>query len=210
MDRIIIDNIKLMFGFRTLFETGSITISAGSIYPLLGLNGTGKSTFLRLLSGLIKPTSGNLMVDGTILYQPQKPVIFHASVINNAIIGMETPDRKKAYDILEKVGLKNFINVQAKTLSGGEQQRLCIARSILTGGDILLLDEPFSAVDIKSAQLLELMLKDYCIRENKTMIISTHSIKTAEGISDQCILIKNDRLEICKINEAKEYLINSI
>jgi ABC-type nitrate/sulfonate/bicarbonate transport system ATPase subunit len=210
MDRIIIDNVKFMYEQRTLFETGSINIATGSIYPLLGLNGTGKSTFLRLVSGLLKPTTGNLTVNGTVLYQPQNPVIFHNSVLNNVIIGMKTPDRNKALDILEEVGLKDFVNVRARSLSGGEQQRLCIARSILTGGDILLLDEPFSAVDIKSAQLLELMLQNYCIRENKTMIVATHSIKTAESISNQCILIKNDRLEICKISEAKEYLINTL
>jgi ABC-type nitrate/sulfonate/bicarbonate transport system ATPase subunit len=210
MDRIIIDNVKLMFGQRTLFETGCINIATESIYPLLGLNGTGKSTFLKLISGLLKTTVGNITVNGTVLYQPQKPVIFHTSVLNNAIIGMKIPDRIKAHNILVEVGLKDFINVQAKNLSGGEQQRLCIARSILTGGDILLLDEPFSAVDIKSAQLLELMLQNYCIRENKTMIVATHSIKTAEGISNQCILIRNDRLEICKISEAKEYLINTL
>jgi ABC-type Mn2+/Zn2+ transport system ATPase subunit len=210
MDRIIIEDITLKLGLRSLFETGSIIIANDSIYPLLGLNGTGKSTFLRLVSGLIKPTTGNLAVNGTVLYQPQKPIIFNASVLNNVIIGMKTPDKKWAYDILEEVGLKKFINVQARNLSGGEQQRLCIARSILTGGDILLLDEPFSAVDLKSAQALELMLKNYCIRENKTMIISTHSIKTAEGVSDQCILIRDERLEICNISDAKEYFVSTL
>jgi ABC-type multidrug transport system ATPase subunit len=208
MDRIVIDNVKLMFGERTLFETDCFKIGSNEIYPLLGLNGTGKSTFLRLIAGFLKPSSGEITVNGSILYQPQKPVIFHMPVLNNAVIGMKNSDKKMAYEVLEEVGLKEFINAQSKNLSGGEQQRLSLARSLLTGGDIFLLDEPFSAVDIKSARKLEKILIDYCL--NKTMILSTHSIKIAESIADRCIFIKDGRLEISSTDAAKEYLINTI
>lgn len=210
MDRIWIHNVKMVFGERTLFEINNMKIGSNEIFPLLGLNGTGKSTFLRMIAGFLKPTTGDITVNGSLLYQPQKPFIFNMSVLENAVVGMKSQDKKKAHEVLEAVGMKDFINLQANNLSGGEQQRLSLARSILTDGDILLLDEPFSAVDIKYAKTLEQILKDYCFKENKTMIISTHSIKTAENIADNCLLIKDCRLNISRLERAKEYLISTI
>jgi ABC-type nitrate/sulfonate/bicarbonate transport system ATPase subunit len=210
MNRIILDQIKITFNEETLFELKQLEIGSNEVYPLLGLNGTGKSTLLRIIAGIIKPSEGNVFLDGSLLYQPQKPMIFNTSVLENAIIGMKIIDKNKALEILDAVGLKKQIHQNAKLLSGGQQQRLCLARSILTGGEILLFDEPFSAVDIKSVKTMEDFIKEYCKSGNRTLILSTHSIKTAQCISDRCLLLADGKLEICSIEKAREYLINII
>lgn len=210
MGRIIINHIKVAFGEQVLFKSDYLKINSNEIYLLLGLNGTGKSTLLRIIAGLKKPSTGSIVLKGSLLYQPQKPMIFDLSALDNAMIAMDNSDKGSATEILKAVGLNKRIDQKAKLLSSGEQQRLCLARSILTGGDILLLDEPFSAVDIKSIKTLEGLLKDYCASGNRTMILATHSIKAAECLSDRCLLLRDGKLEMCSIHEARRYLIKII
>jgi ABC-type multidrug transport system ATPase subunit len=210
MDRIIIDNAAIGFGERNLFTTCYINIVSSEVFPLLGVNGSGKSTFIKVTAGLIKSSSGKISAIGSILYQPQNPVVFQMSVLQNAIVGMKIPDKSTAAEVLKSVGLERFINKPAKTLSGGEQQRLFLARSMLTGGDIMLLDEPFSAVDNKTDGLLKEIFINYCKKNNVSLIMSTHSIKAAESISDRCLLIKDGKLDLSDIKSAKEYLVSAI
>jgi ABC-type multidrug transport system ATPase subunit len=210
MNRIELSNIELKFDDRLLFRSGRINIGEGGIYSLLGLNGSGKTTLLRMLSGLEKPSAGSFVINGKLLYQPQKPAIFRMTTLENAMTGMENPDKSRALSVLADVGLSGFAEAQASTLSGGEKQRLCLCRSILTGGDIMLFDEPFSAVDHKTSDGLAAYLKDYCLRTRTTLLLVVHNLHMAQQISEQFLLIRDEELVVCGAAEVRDYFIERI
>lgn len=196
MKRILLENLSLCFDDNELFMCKSIGLYTNEIYPVLGANGTGKSTLFKALAGIIKPVSGEININGDIVYQPQKPAIFNMSVLENALTGMKNKDKNKALVLLDRAGIGNLTHKNAKTLSGGEQQRLCLVRSLLTNCDILLLDEPFSAIDEKSVSLLEEILLEYKAKD-KTIMIATHSLSSAKRLSDKHFLIDNGELKLC-------------
>jgi len=200
-------DIELKYGERLLFESEDILIDRPGIYPLIGLNGSGKSTLLRTLAGITEPAAGSFFTKGTILYQPQKPAVFRMTVFQNALIGMESGDKAAGLKALADVGLAGFENVPAKTLSGGEQQRLHLCRSILTAGDLMLLDEPFSAIDHRSAEGLAMYLQDICVHTGAIMLIALHNLHLAQQVSGHCLLIKDYRLLYCGTDEGREYLL---
>jgi len=207
MNLVEMHDIELKFGDRLLFGSEDVSIAKPGIYPLIGLNGSGKSTLLRMLAGIIEPSAGSFATTGTILYQPQKPAVFRMEVLQNALIGTEAGDKETALKILSDVGLAGFESMPAKTLSGGEQQRLHLCRSILTAGDIMLLDEPFSAIDHKSAEGLAKYLQNICVRTGAIMLIAMHNLHLAHQVSEHCLLIKNYRLLFCSTTEGREYLL---
>ncbi|MCL1820206.1 MAG: ATP-binding cassette domain-containing protein [Oscillospiraceae bacterium] len=202
-----IRGIELRFGERVLFRSGNIDLTVGA-YPLIGLNGTGKTTFLRMLAGFHKPASGSFSVNGDIMFQPQKPAVFGMSVLGNAMLGMNIRDRDSTLEVLSDVGLAEFAHAPARTLSVGEQQRLCLCRSILTGGDVFLFDEPFSAIDLNSADILADYLKSKC--SHALTILAVHSLKTARRMSEKCLLIRQGELILCDIDAAAAHFIRSI
>jgi putative hydroxymethylpyrimidine transport system ATP-binding protein len=210
MNRIELHNIELKFDDRILFRSGRININEGGIYPFLGLNGSGKTTLLRMLAGFIKPSAGSFSIKGRLLYQPQKPAVFRMTTLDNAMIGMETPDRGRALSVLADVGLSDFSEAQANTLSGGEKQRLCLCRSILAGGEVMLLDEPFSAVDHKTSDGLAAYVKEYCLRTRTTLLLVVHNLQMAQQISERFLLIRDEELVVCGPAEVREYFIERI
>ena len=210
MNRIELRNIELKFDDRILLKSGNIDIADGSIYPLLGLNGSGKTTCMRMLAGFIKPLAGSFKLDGELLYQPQKPVLFSMTVLENAMVGMIQKDEAKALELLADLGLADFAHAKAKSLSGGEQARLCLARSMLTGGDVLLLDEPFAAIDSKSADAVALLVKNYCLRERTTLIVTVHNVQTAKLLSERCLLIRDEKLVVSDTDAVRDYFIGAI
>jgi|GEM_PF-2158961 len=206
MGRIEICDIELKFDERVLFRSGRIGIGGGA-YPLMGLNGTGKTTLLRMLAGFVKPDTGSFRLEGSALYQPQKPAVFPMTALENAMLGMENPDRGAALSMLSDVGLSDFAGAQAKTLSGGEQQRLCLCRSMLAGGDIFLIDEPFSAVDQNAAEKLAMYLTDHCKRMRATLLIAMHNLQMAQKMSEQFLLIRRGELVLCGAAAVRDYFL---
>ncbi|MCL2433979.1 MAG: ATP-binding cassette domain-containing protein [Clostridia bacterium] len=201
-------NIALGFEDRMLFRGGEMDLRG--VWPLLGLNGSGKTTLLRMLAGFLPPLEGVFSVRGRILYQPQKPLLFSMSALENAMLGMVRKDEQKALQMLAEMGLADFARTKAKTLSGGEQARLCLCRSLLAGGDVVLMDEPFAAVDAASVDRLALYLKDFCVGAGATLLVAVHSVHTAALFSEQCLLIRDEKLVTCETEKAREYLVSSI
>lgn len=196
MERIVAYNIKLDFENNEVFGCKTLKLSAGEIYPLLGENGTGKSSFLRLISGIINPSEGNIKVYGKVIYQPQKPAVFNISVMENALIGIKGKERDRAMNLLNRAGIGHLADKNAKKLSAGEKQRLCFVRTLMANGDIILLDEPFSAIDEKSAGIFEQILREHK-EEGKTILIATHSYESAKRLSDKYILIGDREMKLC-------------
>ncbi len=171
---------------------------------LLGPSGCGKSTLLRIVAGLIKPTQGIARLDGQVIREPgqDRGMVFQSytlfpwlTVKENIqfgleISGMSKPNQEKiAQEFVEKVGLKGFERVYPKGLSGGMKQRVAIARALANNPAILLLDEPFGALDAQTRALMQELLTRVWEELHKTILFVTHDVEEAIFLSDRVFVM---------------------
>ena len=188
-----------------------LEVYRGEFLCLLGPSGCGKSTLLRLVAGLLKPTSGeiNILRDGrssflaTLVFQ-EYALFPWRSVLDNVAFGLEmdgqpkTERHKVARQIIEKVGLKEFIHAYPHQLSGGMKQRVGIARAFASDPEVLLMDEPLGALDAQTRMILQDELIRIWEESRKTVIYVTHSIDESIYLGDRIILMT------CRPGKVKE------
>ena len=183
-------------GEMEVLKNISFHVNEGEIFSILGPSGSGKSTILNILTKLLEPTSGKVDINGTIGYMFQRDHLLDwRTIMDNITIGLEIMKRKDAKSIerierlLKTYGLWEFSNMYPKELSGGMRQRVALIRTLSVDPDILLLDEPFSALDYQT----RLMVNDDVYRiiknENKTALLVTHDISEAIAMSDKIAVI---------------------
>lgn len=191
--------------FKGILDIPSLNIEKDKITSLIGPSGSGKTTILKMLNKMISPTEGQILFNGERLDQidsvthrrhvtmlSQAPAMFDGDVRDNLIAGLkyqhrEIPSDHVLTDMLLKVKLNKELNSPTLTLSGGEKQRLALGRVLLLNSDVYLLDEPSSALDEVSAEAVIEMIADYAKRENKTLVMVTHSKAIAERFSDEIL-----------------------
>ncbi|MDN7130940.1 ABC transporter ATP-binding protein [Halomonas sp. MC140] len=192
-------------------------ISPGELVALIGRSGCGKSTLLHMLAGLLIPSEGCVRINGHQVARPsakwnmmfQKASLYPwMSVKENAALGLlfaGVPNRevtKRVDSLLEMVGLAEKRDVNVQSLSGGQQQRVALARSLATDPDVLLLDEPFSALDAFTRSALQEEVPAICRERNITMVIVTHDIDEAITMADRVLIMSQnpgqivDRLDV--------------
>lgn len=166
-------------------------VQEGEIFSILGPSGSGKSTILNILTKLLKPTYGNVKIDGTIGYMFQRDNLLDwRTIMDNITIGLEIlkiKDEvalKRIERLLKMYGLWNFRNMYPKELSGGMRQRVALIRTLSVNPDILLLDEPFSALDYQTRLMVNDDVYKIIKNEHKTAILVTHDISEAIAMSD--------------------------
>ncbi|NLN87193.1 MAG: glycine betaine/L-proline ABC transporter ATP-binding protein [Syntrophomonadaceae bacterium] len=208
----------------------SFCVEQGESFVIMGLSGSGKSTLLRCINRLIKATDGKIMIDGEDvnhmssrslekLRQEKMAMVFqrfallpHRTILENIGYGLEVrgvsrPDRnEKALRALELVGLKGWEDSYPSSLSGGMQQRVGIARALATDPDILLMDEPFSALDPLIRQDMQDELLDIQQKLQKTILFVTHDLDEALKIGDRIALMKDAR--IVQIGSPEDILLS--
>ncbi|CEO07716.1 ABC transporter ATP-binding protein [Paraclostridium sordellii] len=169
----------------------NFTLNEGEILTFLGPSGSGKSTILNILTGLLTPSEGNFFVDGTVGYMFQKDHLLEwRNVMDNVLIGLEIQNKKSSNYInfveklLKTYGLWDFRSMYPKELSGGMRQRVALIRTLAVNPDVLLLDEPFSALDYQTRILVSDDIYKIIKNENKSTILVTHDIS-----EDICIKI---------------------
>ncbi len=204
-----------------IIEDLSFSLENGEFISIIGTSGSGKSTIFRLINGLEKFESGEILINGTSIkkiknysaYMPQKDLLFPWRTIGeNLSLPMELQkinkrDReKKVIEILEEIGLSEYKDKFPKDLSGGMRQRISFARTILTGSDLLLLDEPFSALDSLTKISMQEWLLEEWERLNKTIVFITHDVEEAIFLS-KSIFVVNDKpiTQLEKIEIPLEY-----
>lgn len=195
-------------------QDANFNIKRGSFVSLVGPSGCGKSTLLRLISGLITPTSGDISVHGTQVIGPrpdismmfQKATLLDwRTALENVLLPTEiagTPtkaDKNRALDLLKLVGLEDFAFSFPAQLSGGMQQRVALARLLQTGADILLLDEPFGALDEFTREHLNMELMRIVEEVEATTIFVTHNISEAIFLADQVVVMTSRPGRMAKI-----------
>ncbi len=173
-----INGLKKLYGDRTVLDIPVLEIKKGEHVILTGHNGSGKSTLLRILAGTENKTEGDAFTKGRLYYLPQQSLPFNKSVKSNILYcldGKRKERNESCKKILDAFNLKHLENKNAKTLSGGECQRLALARVLCKKGDIILLDEPSSAADSKGRELINEIISQYCEKTGCTLVMTTHT-----------------------------------
>ncbi|UIJ70776.1 ABC transporter ATP-binding protein [Aurantimonas sp. HBX-1] len=178
-----------------------LTLRRGSFSSIIGPSGCGKSTLLKIMAGLVPPTSGRVVLNGTPVMGPRRDIgmMFQQATLfpwrttlENVVLPIEIRDGQAAAKashasaraLLELVGLSGFEDVYPDKLSGGMAQRAAICRMLVTDPSMLLLDEPFSALDELSRDFMNMELQRICLEKNATTFLVTHSIPEAVILSD--------------------------
>ena len=209
-------NIVKKYRTKTIINPFSLKIDAGQLVVFIGPSGCGKTTLLKMINKLIQPSSGQIFVNGTdittmnpielrrnIGYVIQNTGLFpHMSIKENLelIPKLKGEDpasiEKKTYELLELVGLepKEYLQRYPKELSGGQQQRIGVARAFSTNSDIILMDEPFSALDPVTRSSLQDELFQMQKELNKTIIFVTHDMDEAIKIADKICILKDGNI----------------
>ena len=199
-----VKNVFKNYGETEALRDLSLDFPRGELTSLLGPSGCGKTTLLKIIAGLLPATSGEVIVNGQIVKEPgpDRAFVFQdfallpwASVIRNVGFGLELRGVVKseresiAAKYIGDVGLKGFENSFPHELSGGMRQRVGLARALSVDSKVLLMDEPFSAVDEQTRRKFQEDLLNLVKDENKTFIFVTHSIEEAVYVSDQIALL---------------------
>lgn len=199
-------NLQKRYGRRTVLDISALSFEPGVRYALIGQNGCGKTTLLRLLAGTLAPDGGQIAgVDlKTVGYLPQQPYAFDLSVLHNVTLALKN-DREaqaKAMAMLGRLGLESLANARAARLSGGECQRMALARLLVKPWRLLLLDEPTSAADLRAGELIEAVLRDYARETGCTLVFASHAPGLAKRLSQRVVALDNGRVAETGLTEA--------
>jgi NitT/TauT family transport system ATP-binding protein len=201
-------------GLSKVFDTGAgamkaldnvdLTVRKGEFVSILGPSGCGKSTLLMILAGLVSSSSGTVAVSGNEVLRSltdvgivfQRDLLFDwRTIIENVMLQADVrglnrkASQEKAMSLLEIVGLKGFENRRPWELSGGMRQRVALCRALLHDASMLLLDEPFGALDAITRDQINLDLQTIWLRERRTSVLVTHSISEAIFLSDRVVVM---------------------
>jgi tungstate transport system ATP-binding protein len=203
------------YGERDVLQDLNLSVGRGEVFALIGPTGAGKTTLLRIIDLLEVPGAGEIYFDGQHIprsgkqrleirrrmsFIQQKPQVFNLSVYDNIACGLrwrrEQKDKiaDKVGRILETVGLEGYKNRNARTLSGGEAQRVALARSLVLEPELLLLDEPTANLDPISTDKIEQLISYVARQRNTTMIMATHVMSQGQQLADRIGVLLNGRL----------------
>jgi len=209
-------SISKIYGDVEALRQIDLDFPRGKLTTLLGPSGCGKTTLLKIIAGLVEPTSGEVHVSGKIVTGPgpERAFVFQdfalmpwATVMRNVAFGLELKGMGKAErqsiarHYIAEVGLTGFEEKYPHELSGGMRQRVGLARAFAVNAEVLLLDEPFSAVDEQNRRKFQEDLLQLVEKERKTFIFVTHSIEEAVYVSDRIVLLSRRPSRVAQIIE---------
>ena len=210
------ENVSIAYGNRTVLDNVNFTVNEKTIHGLLGPNGAGKSTIYNLLTGLIQPEKGKIIIDGEdvtkfpvylrarqygIGYVPQYGGMFadltlhdNLKAISEIVIENQNLRTERINYLISKLELENLKEIKARHLSGGEKRKLVIALSLLSKPKILLLDEPFSALDVLTIKMLQELIVGLQQDNNITICICDHIATSLLQIVDTAMILSNGKI----------------
>ena len=204
---LVLEDVSFVAGDRAILDRVNLTLESGVRSVVLGANGAGKSVLLRICHGLLTPTSGRVRwnapeVPGAPRRQAmvfQRPVLFRRSVLGNLrfalkLAGVPRARRdERAHTALARVGLAGFADHPARVLSGGEQQRLALARAWMLAPEVLFLDEPTASLDPSAAREVESVIAAIHATGTKIVLV-THNLGQAKRLGDEILFLNDGRL----------------
>jgi NitT/TauT family transport system ATP-binding protein len=202
--RLILENVSHNYGSLAVLRNLNLTVDHGEFVVLVGPSGCGKTTLLNILSGYIKPVSGSIKINGVIRTVYQQDGLFAwLTVAQNINMGLRsvtnTTQREKEFrKLIELIHLEGFENHYPHQLSGGMRQRVELARVLAGDSDILLMDEPFSALDYQTRLRMRHELVRLLEKRPRTVVFVTHDIEEAVQLADRVLVLSNRPAHITK------------
>lgn len=203
-----IKNASLYYADRTVFENLSFTVLAGKWLAVLGRSGVGKTSLLRLIAGLHHfKTQKNTLIKGQALWQQkvnfdvaymaqQDGLLPWLSILDNVVLSShltgKKPDFAEAKHLLAAVGLQQYVHQKPKALSGGMRQRVALARTLIQHHDLILMDEPFSALDALTRIEMQTLSANLLRQAGKTLVMVTHDPWEALRLADTILILKGE------------------
>jgi sulfonate transport system ATP-binding protein len=193
------------FGSRVVLDGIDLEVEAGQFVAIVGRSGGGKTTIMRLLTGLDHPTAGAITIGGRPVrgLQPAVRLLFQdarllpwQTVISNVGIARAPGWRQKAGDLLAEVGLKGRENDWPSVLSGGQRQRVALARALVSEPGLLLLDEPFGALDALTRAEMHVLLTRIWQERRVTTLLITHDVAEAVALADRVLVLKDGKITL--------------
>lgn len=202
--RLELKNVSHSYGATSVLKDLNLVVNAGEVVVLVGPSGCGKTTILNLLSGHIEPTSGSIQRDGIIRTVYQQDGLFPwLTISENISMGLRlVPDaQQREYELrelLDLIHMQDFANHYPHQLSGGMRQRVELARILSGDSDILLMDEPFSALDYQARLRMRHELVRLLEKRPRTVVFVTHDIEEAALLGDRVLVLSNRPATICR------------
>ena len=182
-----IHHLSKSFGNHEVLRDIDFTVYKGDVISLIGSSGSGKSTLLKAMAGVVPIKEGKVLErPEDMRYLPQKPYLFHRRVLQNVMLS--TKDKDRAREVLAQLEVLSLQEKSVSKLSGGEAQRVMLARTLVSRPTLALLDEPASAADVGGALIIERFLKS-CAFEGTAVILTTHNPAAALRIADWAVMM---------------------
>ncbi|GIN19586.1 MAG TPA: ABC transporter ATP-binding protein [Bacillus bacterium] len=210
MSHLEIGHLSKNFAGKEILKNIQLTVEEGEFVTILGPSGSGKSTLFHIIGGLLTPAEGSVQLDGQeitgerghISYMPQQHSLFPwRTILQNVLLGQELTgktDKERALDMIEKAGLAGYENELPDALSGGMKQRAAFVRALLSPQSLILLDEPFSALDDFTRQDMQEWLQSIWMKYKKTILFVTHNIEEALFLSDRIAILSTKPATVIK------------
>lgn len=187
------------FSDRSILQRVDLDVAPGEFVALLGASGSGKTTILRILLGLetLDGGVGGVATPRSAVFQEPR-LVPSQKVWRNVLLGVDKASRTKAraHSALDEVGLSGHANVWPATLSGGEAQRVALARALIRDPQLLLLDEPFAALDALTRLKMQALVKELCRRHSPAVMLVTHDVDEALRLADRVLVLKDAHLSL--------------
>ena len=177
---------------RTVLDFPGMELQPGTIYAVIGANGSGKSTFAKILSGVLSADRKTRRMGPNVGYMPQKNYAFRMSTKANILLNGKDPLR--AEKLMDALQIRHLEEKRADRLSGGETARMALARLMMQRYDLVILDEPTAAMDMETTILSEALIADYVRETNCAMILVTHSLQQARRLADEVLYFHKGKL----------------
>ncbi|GII83954.1 aliphatic sulfonates import ATP-binding protein SsuB [Sphaerisporangium siamense] len=189
--------LRKAFGAKTVLDGVDLDIRRGEFFALLGPSGTGKTTLLRILAGLELPDAGTVLAARRRTTVYQEPRLIPARrVLANVTLGLPSAAREAGRRALAEVGLDGYARKWPATLSGGEAQRVALARALVRDPEVLLLDEPFAALDALTRLQMQDLVAELCERHRPAVVLVTHDVEEAVRLADRVVVLRDGALAV--------------
>jgi len=203
-----VESLHFAYGEKPILNGISFSASEGEIIALIGVSGSGKTTLFRLITGLIKPMEGDIVIAGRAVpegaqlttYMRQEDLLLPwRTVLGNLLLFNELSKQKRnlqaeAHALLKRVGLEGSAEAYPNELSGGMRQRVGLARALLQNRPLLLLDEPFTSLDVIIREQLYTLLREIRDQYHKTIVMVTHDFRDAMALADRILLLSQGKI----------------